>query len=77
MSLQCRLQPCRIGHEAARVTDQESRSALYFQAAQKMLADVAMVPLWSTLTGTGVRAELKDYKQGPTGTAIYEDANFS
>ncbi|MGB3328146.1 MAG: ABC transporter substrate-binding protein, partial [Thermomicrobiales bacterium] len=63
--------------EAARVTDQESRSALYFQAAQKMLADVAMVPLWSTLTGTGVRGELKDYKQGPTGTAIYEDANFS
>lgn len=62
--------------EAARVTDQAERSALYFQASQKMLADAALVPLWTTMGATGARAELKDFKLGPTGTAIFEDAYF-
>ncbi|MGN6032495.1 MAG: ABC transporter substrate-binding protein, partial [Thermomicrobiales bacterium] len=62
--------------EASRVTDQAARSELYFKASQVMLADVAMVPLWTTMGATGVRAELKDFKLGPTGTAIFEDAYF-
>lgn len=62
--------------EAARTTGQEERSALYFQANQQALADVAAIPLWTALTATGVRGELVDYKVGPTGTAIFEDAYF-
>src|SRR5690606_42163685 len=60
--------------EAARTTGQDERSTLYFQANQQALADVAAIPLWTQLTATGVRGELTDFKMGPTGTAIFEDA---
>lgn len=62
--------------EAARVTEQADRSELYFQANQQALADVAAIPLWTALAATGVRGELGDFKIGPTGTAIFEDAYF-
>lgn len=62
--------------EAARTTGQDERSELYFKANQQALADVAAVPLWTALSATGVRAELIDFKLGPTGTAIFEDAYF-
>lgn len=62
--------------EAARATEQDERSALYFEANKVALADVAAIPLWTTLAATGVRGELKDFKTGPTGTAIFEDAYF-
>lgn len=62
--------------EASRVTDQAARTELYFKASQIMLADAALVPLWTTMGATGIRAELKDFKLGPTGTAIFEDASF-
>lgn len=62
--------------EAARTTGQDERSALYFQANQQALADVAAIPLWTQLTATGVRGELTDFRMGPTGTAIFEDAYF-
>ena len=45
--------------EAARATEQEARSALYFQANQQALADVAAVPLWTTLSPTGVRGNCR------------------
>jgi len=62
--------------EAARVSDQTERSELYFQASQQILSDVGMIPLWTVLAATGVRADLKDFKTGPTGTAIFEDAYY-
>jgi ABC-type transport system substrate-binding protein len=62
--------------EAARVSEQADRTELYFQANQVALTDLPAIPLWTTLTPIGARAELKDFKLGPTGTNIYEDAYF-
>jgi peptide/nickel transport system substrate-binding protein len=62
--------------EAARVSEQADRTELYFQANQVALTDLPAIPLWTNLTPVGARAELKDFKLGPTGTNIYEDAYF-
>lgn len=62
--------------EAARVTEQADRTELYFQANQVALTDLPAIPLWTALTPVGARAELKDFKLGPTGTKIFEDAYF-
>jgi ABC-type transport system substrate-binding protein len=61
--------------QARRVTDLEERAGLYFEAMKVMLADAAMVPLWTTLGVTGVRAEIEGFKLGPQGSYVYADAH--
>ena len=60
--------------QARQVSDLPQRGKLYFQAAQVMLKDCAMVPLWSDLTVTAARKEVKDFKLGPQGYYGYMDA---
>ena len=61
---------------ATKTSDLAERTDLYFQASQKMLADAAMIPLWTVLEVVGVRSEVKDYKPGPQGYKAYEDIYF-
>jgi ABC-type transport system substrate-binding protein len=48
--------------DALKTTDPAERTKIYFQAAQKMLADCACVPLWTDLAVVATRAEVKGYK---------------
>src|SRR5262249_22984188 len=43
--------------QALETTDRAKRTDLYFQAAQKMLADAAIVPLWSPLFALAARSQ--------------------
>jgi len=61
--------------QARAVTDLEERSRLYFEAMKVMLADAAMVPLWTTIAVTGVRSEVQGFKLGPQASYVYTDAH--
>ena len=60
--------------EARTTSDLGERSRLYFEAMKKMLADAAMIPLWTGLGVVAVRSEVKNFKLGPQGIFVYEDA---
>jgi len=60
--------------QARVVSDLDERAAIYFEAMKVMLADAAMVPLWTSLDVTGVRSEVKGFKLGALGTYLYQDA---
>lgn len=59
--------------QATQVADQAERSAFYFQASQKLLADAAMIPLWSPLAARAVRKSFTGYKPGPQMYGSYID----
>lgn len=61
--------------DALKTTDPAERTEIYFEAAKKMLADAAMVPLWTQLTVMAVRSEVKDFAQGPfyPSSGVWED----
>ncbi|MCA9834820.1 MAG: ABC transporter substrate-binding protein [Thermomicrobiales bacterium] len=59
--------------EARQTTDFDERKALYFQAQQKMLADAAMVPLWTSESVSVVRKNVHGYKQGPGGSDVFTE----
>ena len=67
----------RLVTQARQVTDLQERANLYFEAMKVMLADAAMVPLWTTQLVTGVRTDLQDFKLGPQGTYVYVDAHVA
>ena len=60
--------------QARRTADLGERSRLYFEAMKKMLADAAMIPLWTNLEIFAVRSEVKNFKLGPQALRVYEDA---
>jgi ABC-type transport system substrate-binding protein len=60
--------------QARRVNDLDERSAIYFEASKKMLADAAMVPLWTGIGVTALLPEVKDFKVGPAGLHVFTDA---
>ena len=64
----------KLVDEARRVSDLDRRGKIYQDAMKVMLEDAAMVPLWSPVTVVGVRAEVKDFKLGPQGLYVYQDA---
>lgn len=53
----------------------DERARLYFDAMKVMLADAAMVPLWTDAEVVGVRSEVKGFKLGPLGSYVYQDAH--
>jgi peptide/nickel transport system substrate-binding protein len=59
--------------QGGKVADLDKRTAIYFEAQKKLLADCAMVPLWAKSTARGVRAEAKGYVPGPQGWGSYQD----
>jgi peptide/nickel transport system substrate-binding protein len=62
-------------NEARVISDWEQRLALYFEAMQKVLADAAMVPLWTQLVTNGVRQEVQGFKLGPLAEVLsFQDA---
>jgi peptide/nickel transport system substrate-binding protein len=55
-------------------TDLAKRTEIYFEASKIVLADAAMIPLWTPLTPRGVAAKVKGYKFAPPrGLPTYED----
>ena len=59
--------------DALKTTDPAERTELYFAAAKLMLADAALVPMYTPLTPVAVRAEVKGLKMGQQDTPVYED----
>jgi peptide/nickel transport system substrate-binding protein len=60
--------------QASRESDFDKRSALYFEASKKLLADAAVIPLWTDWGATAVHANVKGYVLSPPrGVAAYED----
>jgi peptide/nickel transport system substrate-binding protein len=59
--------------QTLQTTDRAERTELYFEAAKKMLADAAIVPLWSPRAVFAVRSNVKGVKLGTQNTVIYED----
>ena len=59
--------------EARRVSDLDERSRLYFEASQKLLADAAMVPLWSPQTVVALRSEVGGVTLNPYGAVVPSD----
>jgi peptide/nickel transport system substrate-binding protein len=57
-------------------TDLAERGEIYYEASKIMVEDGAMIPLWNPVFVDGVRAELKDFKQGAQGRRFYNDAYF-
>jgi len=64
----------KIVEEARRVVDPDQRAKLYFEAMKVLLADAAMVPLWSPFTVYATRAEVQGFKLGPQGALVFQDA---
>jgi peptide/nickel transport system substrate-binding protein len=63
--------------EALKTTDRAERTAIYFEAQKKMLADAAMIPFWTPLRITAVRPEVKNYKMGKIyNNGLYEDVSI-
>lgn len=60
---------------ALQTTDPAERTEIYFAAGKKMLADAAMVPLWTALTVMALRSDVKDFQQGPfyPSSGVWED----
>jgi peptide/nickel transport system substrate-binding protein len=56
-------------------TDPAERAEYYYQASQIMTEDAACIPLYSPVTVTGVRSEVKNYKLGGQGRPVYTDAH--
>lgn len=65
----------RLVSDALKTTDPAERTEIYFEAAKKMLADAAMVPLWTGLTVMAVHSDIKDFAQGPfyPSSGVWED----
>src|SRR5262249_36744401 len=60
--------------QASRESDFDKRSALYFEASKKLLADAAVIPLWTDWSANAVRANVKGYVLSPPrGVPAYED----
>jgi peptide/nickel transport system substrate-binding protein len=60
--------------DAMRTTDREARTAAYFEASKRMLADAAMIPFWTPLEFTTVRNAVKGYHTQLTyNHGIWED----
>jgi peptide/nickel transport system substrate-binding protein len=59
--------------QAMKTTDLTERTELYFEASKNVLANAAMIPLWSPLQPICVRGAVKGFKPGPQGYGIYED----
>lgn len=51
-------------NDALKTTDHAERTAIYFEASKKMLADAAIIPLWTPLPITAIRSSVKNYKMG-------------
>jgi peptide/nickel transport system substrate-binding protein len=63
-------------NQALLTTDRDERTALYFEASKKMLADAAMIPFWTPLPVTAVRASVKNYKMGKIySQGLYSDVS--
>jgi peptide/nickel transport system substrate-binding protein len=58
--------------KASQVSDLTERTNLYFEAQKKLLSDAAMIPLFSSVSATGVRSA-KGFKIAPTAGGVYED----
>jgi peptide/nickel transport system substrate-binding protein len=56
-------------------TDPAERAELYYRASQIMTEDVACIPLYTPVTVTGVRSEVRNFKLGGQGRAVYTDAH--
>ena len=62
-------------NQARTITDQAQRKQLYFNAQKIILADAAVVPLWTEPAAIiGIRQQLKGYKLGPQGIDVWVDA---
>lgn len=60
--------------DAQRTIDREERTAIYFEASKRMLADAAMIPFWTPLEFTMVRSAVKNYHcQLTYNHGVYED----
>jgi peptide/nickel transport system substrate-binding protein len=60
--------------EAQRTIDRAERTELYFEASKRMLADAAMIPLWTPLEFTTVRGAVQGYHTQLTyNHGVYED----
>jgi peptide/nickel transport system substrate-binding protein len=59
--------------QALETTDRAERTELYFNAAKKMLADCALVPLWSDLAVTAARKEVQGMHYGQQTQLLYQD----
>ncbi len=55
-------------------TDPAERAELYYQASQIMVEDVACIPLYTPVSVTAVRSEVRDFKLGGQGRMVYTDA---
>ncbi len=62
---------------ALETSDPAKRTEFYFEAAKKMLADAAMVPMYSSLAVAALRSRVKNYRMGHTHSwGIYEDVSI-
>jgi peptide/nickel transport system substrate-binding protein len=62
-------------NQARTITDHEQRKQLYFEAQKLVLADAAVVPLWTDPANlVGIRDQVKGYKLGPQGIDVWTDA---
>jgi peptide/nickel transport system substrate-binding protein len=60
--------------QAQRTIDRAARTNYYFEASKRMLADAAMIPFWTPLEWTTVRAAVKNYHcQMTYNHGVYED----
>lgn len=62
--------------DALKTTDRTERANLYFEAAKKMLADAASIPLWSPRAVFAVRSDVKGVALGTQNTVVYEDVTI-
>src|SRR5262249_46202871 len=57
--------------DALKTTDRAKRTELYFEAAKLMLADAALVPLYTPLPVIAVRSDVKGLKMGQQDTPVF------
>ncbi|MCA9834819.1 MAG: GntR family transcriptional regulator [Thermomicrobiales bacterium] len=60
--------------QARQTIDREHRASLYFEAEKKMLADVALIPLVTYIGVVATRKEVRDFRLGPQGVFVLDDA---
>lgn len=63
--------------EARRTTDLSVRADLYFEAAKRLLADAAMIPIATYIGTVATRRTVQNFKLGPQGIYVFEDAYVS
>lgn len=61
---------------ALETTDRAERTELYFEAQKKMLADVALIPLYNDLLVLATQANVGGFKYGQQDFPVYEDLYF-